>query len=170
MNDASHTPAQALLIKAAEDEQTLRLQELPDAIFGFHAQQAVEKLLKALLSALEVRYELTHDLDRLQLVLSRTGERLPQTPLSLSELTDFAVFYRYDLLFQYAVPERDDVLATVRQIREHAGADCSAFRRAPAASDTIDRAPAVQVSRIPGGSGASKHYASQNPSGSPDLR
>ncbi|MBF0140761.1 MAG: HEPN domain-containing protein [Magnetococcales bacterium] len=36
-----------------------------DAIFGFHAQQAVEKGLKAWLSALEILFPLTHDISRL---------------------------------------------------------------------------------------------------------
>ncbi|HAB51510.1 MAG TPA: DNA-binding protein, partial [Ignavibacteriales bacterium] len=34
-------------------------------IFGFHAQQTVEKLLKAWLSSLGVKYERTHDLQNL---------------------------------------------------------------------------------------------------------
>jgi hypothetical protein len=37
----------------------------------------------------------------------------------LSELNDFAVVYRYDLLFQFATPDRSDMIATVRLIREH---------------------------------------------------
>jgi hypothetical protein len=43
---------------------------------------------------------------------------LPETTLPLSELNDFAVFYRYDLIFEYAVPELADVLATVQQFQE----------------------------------------------------
>jgi hypothetical protein len=119
MNNPSFTRAQILLIKAREDEQALLMESLPESIRGFHAQQAVEKLLKALLSQLDIPYELTHNLDRLLLLLEKAGEKLPLTPLNLGELNDFSVFYRYDLLFQYAVPENEDVLATVRLIREH---------------------------------------------------
>jgi hypothetical protein len=118
MNSPSLTRAQILLIKSAEDEQALRVEGLSDSIQGFHAQQTVEKLLKALLSQLSIDFELTHDLGRLQVALEAAGETLPSTPLEVRELNDFSVFYRYDLLFQYAVPEREDVLETVRLIRE----------------------------------------------------
>jgi hypothetical protein len=39
--------------------------------------------------------------------------------MPLGDLNDFAVFYRYDLLFQFAAPDREDVRSTVRLIREH---------------------------------------------------
>jgi HEPN domain-containing protein len=119
MNDGPHSQAQILLIKAAEDEASLHVEGLPESIFGFHAQQAVEKLIKALLSAQGVPFELTHNLGRLGIALQATGENLPTTPLSLSELNDFAVLYRYDLLFQFAVPDRAAAIETVRLIREH---------------------------------------------------
>jgi HEPN domain len=127
MKNHSYTPAQILLIKAAEDEQTLTMENLPEAILGFHAQQAVEKLLKALLSELKVPFELTHDLARLQKLVKGSGESLPMTPMSLGDLNDFSVFYRYDLLFQFAVPEKEDVLETVRLIREHVVARIAAL-------------------------------------------
>jgi hypothetical protein len=131
MNSPSHSPAQILLIKAAEDEQTLALDNLPEAILGFHAQQAVEKLIKALLAELNVPFEKTHDLSRLKKLLDAAGESLPVTPMQLGDLNDFSVFYRYDLLFQFAVPERGDVLATVRIIREHIVARIAALSVTP---------------------------------------
>ena len=48
--------AQVLLIKAAEDEAMLRWADAPDGPFGFHVQQAIEKLLKALLEQLSVSF------------------------------------------------------------------------------------------------------------------
>jgi HEPN domain-containing protein len=130
MNDHSYTPAQILLLKAAEDEAVLLYEKLPEAIFGFHAQQSVEKLIKALLSQLNVAFELTHNLARLQRLLIAAGETLPPTPMRLAALNDFSVFYRYDLLFQYAVPEKNDVLETVRLIREHVVARIDALSSA----------------------------------------
>ena len=50
MSSAPHSQAQILLIKAGEDEAALLQEGNPDSIAGFHAQQAVEKLLKALLA------------------------------------------------------------------------------------------------------------------------
>jgi hypothetical protein len=55
--------AQVLLVKASEDEAVALLHGVPDGPFGFHVQQAVEKLLKALLSQLSIRYQFSHDLN-----------------------------------------------------------------------------------------------------------
>ena len=131
MKNPSNTPAQILLVKADEDEQTLTMENLPEAILGFHAQQAVEKLIKALVSQLNTPFEMTHDLARLQKLLSAAGESLPPTPMRLGDLTDFSVFYRYDLLFQFAVPEKEDLLATLRLIREHIVARIAALSATP---------------------------------------
>jgi HEPN domain-containing protein len=51
MSSGPYTQAQVLLIKASEDEAALRATGNPEAVLGFHAQQAVEKLMKALISA-----------------------------------------------------------------------------------------------------------------------
>ena len=131
MNNSSYTQAQTLLIKASEDEAILDSDDIPESILGFHAQQAVEKLIKALLSQLAVPFELTHNLERLQIALESTGEKLPATPLHLDELSDFAVVYRYDLLFQLAAPEKADLIETVRLIREHVHARIAALSATP---------------------------------------
>jgi hypothetical protein len=131
MSNVPYTQAQVLLIKAAEDEKALQVSEIPESILGFHAQQAVEKLIKALLSELSVPFELTHNLGRLQTALEAAGERLPATPVSLSELNDFAVAYRYDLLFRFAAPDRAGLIETVRLIREHVVARIVALSGAP---------------------------------------
>ena len=119
MNMMPPAQAQILLTKAAEDERALFTIGLSDSILGFHAQQAVEKLLKALLAQLNVPFELTHNLGRLQTALSTIGESLPATPIQLDQLSDFAVVYRYDLLFQFASPDVAELKETVRLIREH---------------------------------------------------
>ena len=99
MSTGKHTQTEVLLIKASEDETALNVIGNPDAVLGFHAQQAVEKLIKALLSALSIPFELTHNLGRLLVSLQSAGEHLPPTPVSIADLNDFAVMYRYDLLF-----------------------------------------------------------------------
>jgi len=119
MSNGPYTQAQVLLIKASEDESAHQATGNPDSVLGFHAQQAVEKLLKALISAHSAAFELTHNLLRLAAALQNLGEALPVTPISLSDLNDFAVEYRYDLLFQHATPSVTELIETMRLIREH---------------------------------------------------
>ena len=61
--------ARLMMEKAMEDQVALeRLAEIPsvaDAVIGFHAQQAVEKMLKAVLSLGAISYGRTHDLEHL---------------------------------------------------------------------------------------------------------
>lgn len=54
-----------LLQRSAEDEATMLLEGIPAAAFGFHAQQAIEKLLKALIAARGGKYPRIHDLEKL---------------------------------------------------------------------------------------------------------
>ena len=131
MSTTKPTQAQILLVKAAEDEKALGAHNLSDSILGFHAQQAVEKLIKALLAQLNVDFEKTHDLERLQTALAALGESLPPTPIPLDQLSDFAVVYRYDLLFQFDSPDVTELIETVRLIREHVTARIAALSGPP---------------------------------------
>lgn len=125
------TQAQVLLIKASEDETALQADGNPDSVLGFHAQQAVEKPFKALISSRSVAFELTHSLLRLERSLRDLCESLPQTPVTLSDLNDFAVEYRYELLFQHASPDVAELQETVRLIREHIVARIAALSATP---------------------------------------
>lgn len=170
MNNSSYTRAEILLIKAAEDEAILASDGISDSILGFHAQQAVEKLVKALLSALATPFELTHNLDRLQIALNAAGETLPSTPLPLDELSDFAVIYRYDLLFQVATPDKAD---SSRPSASSASTSSPASQRSPLLLEPPPLqwtlAPAAPGSRISCAPGASKYYAHKQSAGSSDL-
>ena len=65
-------------------------------IFGFHAQQVVEKTLKAWLSICGVAYPRIHDLEELIGFLTEDGELVPDKFRTLTDLTDFAVQFRYE--------------------------------------------------------------------------
>ncbi len=91
--------AALLLARANEDLRALRnmldLRAFADSVFGFHAQQAVEKAAKAWLIARDLDVGRTHDL---RLLLLKLGEaRLVDSRewQDLSDLNDFAVQYRY---------------------------------------------------------------------------
>jgi len=86
----------ALLGMLKPDDQATR-DLFSDEIFGFHAQQAVEKCLKAWLASRSIDYPKRHDLMLLIQLLSDAGEDVT----GLSELVDldsFAVQYRYETL------------------------------------------------------------------------
>jgi hypothetical protein len=104
MSDSDH--ARALLDMAKGDVNALRGMAQPslletdffsDEIFGFHAQQAVEKILKAWLSSKGVRYPRTHDLMAIISSLEDAGENVDDLR-ELVDLNPFAVQYRYETL------------------------------------------------------------------------
>ena len=88
------------LRKAAQDEALLDAivasEQVSDEIFGFHCQQAAEKLLKAILSDLGLRFRKTHEIGALGDLLKEAGYPLPEELSSLDALTPFGVFYRYE--------------------------------------------------------------------------
>lgn len=61
----------------------------------FHCQQAAEKALKALLTALGLRTPKTHDLRALAAQLSRSLPHLLEDLSEVVDLTDYAVEIRY---------------------------------------------------------------------------
>jgi HEPN domain-containing protein len=67
-----------------------------NSIVGFHCQQAVEKILKAVLSEYGVPFRRTHDLRELMDALADAGHPLPRTLASLDALTPFATLFRYE--------------------------------------------------------------------------
>ena len=97
---AASDEARRLLAKAAEDEYVLdRLLGdalAPDSMVGFHAQQAVEKLLKAALFLAGAAPPRTHQLVELLDLANAHGLALPEEAEELRWLTPYAVFYRYD--------------------------------------------------------------------------
>jgi len=92
--------ARRLLAKAREDEYVLKHladdPRAPDAPLGFHAQQAVEKALKAVLAAHGVEYPLTHNLAMLAAALAEANCGAPPDAADLPRLTPFGVALRYD--------------------------------------------------------------------------
>jgi HEPN domain-containing protein len=123
MSDLEH--ARSLLQAAEGDLNALRGMSLAsqsasvsyfsDSIFGFHAQQAVEKCLKAWIAYLGERYPYTHDLMALLEVLGRIGVDTSDLE-ALIELNPFAVQYRYETL-----GAEDEVLDRLKTLSEVQG-------------------------------------------------
>jgi HEPN domain-containing protein len=113
--------ARKFFAKAAEDEAlldaVLAKPEVSDSIFGFHAQQAAEKLLKALLSVRAVRFQKTHDLHELLNLLESAGEIIPADLARVDELTPFAIQWRYDYFSAPASFDRAKARDLVAKLR-----------------------------------------------------
>lgn len=92
--------AERMLTLAKVDLKAIRNMPDPeafeDSVFGFHAQQAVEKTLKAWLTLRGIPYPKTHDLRLLLNLLESKAQEDCQRFESLVDLTDFAVQFRYD--------------------------------------------------------------------------
>lgn len=121
MSDIEH--AVTLLVMAAKDIKALKGMSDEDAfadeIFGFHAQQAVEKSLKAWISAACGTYGRTHDLKQLFLILQDLGCDAKRFE-SLAALTPFAVELRYEAL-ESGEPKLDRASLTksVEELHDH---------------------------------------------------
>jgi HEPN domain-containing protein len=112
--------AAILARKANEDAIALREfegnPEIADSILGFHAQQAIEKWLKAVLAGNSVAYEYTHDLRRLIELLETTGITFPLDTREVVVFTEFAVPLRYEDLLDAEPLDRSAAVALVNEV------------------------------------------------------
>ncbi len=90
-----------------------------DEIFGFHVQQAVEKLLKAWLSALGQVYPLTHNLDLLLQLLEDLDCDVSEYR-QLADFAPFAVQLRYaDMIEEDSAVDREQSIDQVQVLYRH---------------------------------------------------
>ncbi|MBW7864544.1 MAG: HEPN domain-containing protein [Candidatus Hydrogenedentes bacterium] len=84
---------------------------------GFHAQQSVEKALKAVLMGRGIRYPFTHDIAALVKILSSTGLPFPPNHDDLPYLTPFGTLFRYEDE-SWGEPESMDLLRLLKWAKE----------------------------------------------------
>jgi HEPN domain-containing protein len=113
--DYAHT----LILMASKDLKALRNMTDPvlfdDEIFGFHAQQTVEKLLKAWISSLGETFPLTHDIRYLLLTLSKLGCEIDALK-NLITLNVYAVQFRYEPTLEISeVIDRTNLLIEIEK-------------------------------------------------------
>jgi len=120
MQDIKH--AQSLFDLASNNVKALKAMHdaevFSDEIFGFQAQQAIEKLLKSWLSLAGLSYARTHDLELLIQLLSQAGQKVPLCFANLVDLNDFAVQFRYEVFDDEAI-DRPAIAACVVQCLTH---------------------------------------------------
>jgi HEPN domain-containing protein len=97
-----HKNSETLMGKAGQDEFILDLilnnASAPEEVFGFHAQQAAEKMLKAVLASQNIEYPFSHNIRLLFKLIIKQGIQLPERFYALRHLTPFAGEFRYDVL------------------------------------------------------------------------
>ena len=93
--------ARLMLQKARQDlDAVVALRdnaEVADEIVGFHAQQTIEKALKAVLTRQGIEYDFTHDLSTLFEQVETAGVKPPVSLEDVEDLTAFAVQFRYSI-------------------------------------------------------------------------
>jgi HEPN domain-containing protein len=126
--------ARVLLARAIDDETLVRKvspdTDIADAIVGFHGQQAVEKLIKAVLAAHGVAFMKSHALSYL---IGLVEENEIEAPEELSEadvLSPWAVEFRYEGDEPPAL-DRSAALILVEQVRTWAENEIKAVDRPP---------------------------------------
>ena len=117
--------AQLLQRKAAQDLAVLRKligdPAISDETLGFHAQQAAEKLIKALLALGGHEYPRTHDLGLLLDLIASLDVQIPEALLTVEILTPFATVFRYDDLPLEAAIDRQEWLPLLLALEEFVG-------------------------------------------------
>jgi HEPN domain-containing protein len=115
--------AEVLVRKAEDDANAMRLladAEISDEIVGFHAQQAVEKWLKAVLGSRGIEFEYTHDLRRLIAEVTAVVGEFPFDNAQVVALTEHAVPLRYDEILDTEPIDRQSTLALVNDVGDWA--------------------------------------------------
>jgi HEPN domain-containing protein len=93
--------------------------ESDDEAIRFHAQQAVEKCLKTVLSLHQIPFRKTHDLGELIDLMSDAGKPIPPEASELDFLNPFAVTFRYDLI-DLETFDRNQAKALIKKVRNWA--------------------------------------------------
>lgn len=104
---SAHDFRRELLNTAKSDLKALSNMLDPDAfddrVFGFHAQQAVEKALKVWLNYLQGTHPFTHDLRLLLHALEKLGADV-ESYWDFLDLSGYAVQFRYETLLEDEEP------------------------------------------------------------------
>jgi HEPN domain-containing protein len=122
--------AKVLARKAEGDAKVARKlapdSEIDDEAVGFHAQQAIEKWLKAVMALQGLEEARIHDLGRLLEILGKAGVDLPPGADWLDDLSIYAVPLRYADLLDAEPLHREATISLVDELGKWADAQLSA--------------------------------------------
>jgi HEPN domain-containing protein len=139
--------ARVLLARAIDDAGLVRKvltdTDIADAIVGFHCQQAVEKLVKAVLTAHGMAFAKSHDMEYLIDLVAQGGIDSPEGIRDAEALSPWAVEFRYEGE-EPPVLDRADSLALVERLQSWAESEietASQQQVEPEAGDDERRQP-----------------------------
>jgi len=118
----SREVAAVLTRKAEGDAKVMRNQDIADDAVGFHAQQAIEKWLKAVIASRGEDFEYTHDIRHL-IVRAKLESREANQPFDLRQainLTEYAVPLRYEDLLDAEPLDRESTVSLVEEVGQWA--------------------------------------------------
>jgi HEPN domain-containing protein len=121
--EVSRTLARKAIGDATAAREFAGNSDITDEIIGFHAQQAIEKWLKAIIAGRGESFEHTHDLRRLVRVAALDLENAPFDVDAVIALTQYAAPLRYEDLLDAEPLDREatiDLLEEVGQWAEDA--------------------------------------------------
>lgn len=120
-----HDLAELFRVKAQQDLRALSVlasdREIADETVGFHAQQAVEKALKAVLTAAGVRFGRTHDLDQLLELVRQSGFEEEDWFDEVTVFGPYAVLGRYVELDPDEPVDRQAAVPLVERVLDWTG-------------------------------------------------
>jgi HEPN domain-containing protein len=115
--------ARLLQRKASQDlavlDRLLDDSAIDDDTLGYHAQQAAEKLIKALLALHGHDYPRSHNIGLLLDLLASHGIPLPERFEALQTLTPFGTVFRYDDLPLEDTPDRHSWPPLLHALQTH---------------------------------------------------
>ena len=95
----------------------LRRKKISTYIVCFHAQQSIEKYLKAILILRQVKFPKIHDLRRLSDLLAENGILLGMSATQLDKVTKYSVMVRYPG-DQPVIEEAKEAVETAKPVRK----------------------------------------------------
>jgi len=115
--------AQSMLSTAEKDLRALKGMSDPnifaDQVFGFHAQQAIEKTLKAWIASLKIDFPFVHNIARLLAILEENGCNI-DIFWDMVEFNAYAVAFRYDADEITGEPlDRQNTIERIQKVYDH---------------------------------------------------
>lgn len=118
MKNNDYLVTKKLLLKCDNDlkaaKKLFTFEDYAVDIIYFHCQQAVEKALKAFLDSKDIKFEKTHDIEKLLDQCIEIEKSFQQIDY-ITEMTPYAVEFRYDEIIEESKDEVNETIIRTEQ-------------------------------------------------------